>query len=55
MTTEIAIVDASTGKTLGSYTVTGESGGSGLSGGTSDAVVKTAEAVAALLGGGAVR
>jgi hypothetical protein len=54
MTTEITIVDSSTGKTLGSYTVTGESGGSGLSGGTSDAVTKTAEAVAALLGGGAV-
>lgn len=55
MTTEITIVDSATGKTLGSYTVTGESGGSGLSGGTSDAVTKTAEAVAALLGGGTVR
>ena len=37
------------------YTVTGESGGTGLSGGTSDAVTKTAEAVAGLLGGAAVR
>jgi hypothetical protein len=55
MTTEIALVDSSTGRTLGSYTVTGESGGSGLAGGTSDAVTKTAEAVAGLLGGGAVR
>ena len=55
MTTEITLVDSSTGKTLGSYTVTGQSGGSGLAGGTSDAVVKTAEAVAGLLGGGAAR
>lgn len=55
MTTEITLVDSSTGKTLGSYTVTGQSGGTGLSGGTSDAVTKTAEAVAGLLGGGAVR
>jgi len=55
MTTEITVVDSSTGKALGSYTVTGESGGSGLAGGTSDAVTKTSEAVAALLGGGAVR
>jgi hypothetical protein len=55
MTTEITLVDSSTGKTIGSYTVTGQSGGSGLAGGTSDAVTKTAEAVAGLLGGGAVR
>ncbi len=55
MTTEITIVDSSTGRTLGSYTVTGESGGTGLSGGTGDAVTKTAVAVAGLLGGGAVR
>jgi len=55
MTTEITLVDASTGKTVGSYTVTGESGGSGLAGGTSDAVTKTAEAVAGLLGGGPAR
>jgi len=55
MTTEITLVDSSTGRTLGSYTVTGQSGGSGLAGGTSDAVTKTAEAVAALLGGGAAR
>ena len=55
MTIEITLVDASTGKTIGSYTVTGQSGGSGLAGGTSDAVTKTAEAVAGLLGGGGVR
>jgi hypothetical protein len=54
MTTEITLVDA-TGKTLGSYTVIGQSGGSGLAGGTSEAVTKTAEAVAGLLGGGAAR
>jgi hypothetical protein len=35
MTTEITLVDSSTGQTLGSYTVTGESGGTGVSGGTS--------------------
>jgi hypothetical protein len=55
MTTEITLVDAATGKTVGSYTVTGQSGGSGLAGGTSDAVTKTAEAVAGLLGGGPAR
>lgn len=55
MTTEITLVDAATGKTIGSYTVTGQSGGSGLAGGTSDAVTKTAEAVAGLLGGGTAR
>jgi hypothetical protein len=55
MTTEITLVVSATGKTLGSYTVTGQSGGSGLAGGTSDAVTKTAEAVAGLLGGGAAR
>jgi hypothetical protein len=55
MTTEIRLVDASTGKTIGRYTVTGESGGSGLAGGTSDAVSKTAEAVAGLLGGSPAR
>ena len=55
MTTEITLVDSSTGKTLGSYTVIGQSGGSGLAGGTSEAVTKTAEAVAGLLGGGAAR
>jgi hypothetical protein len=52
MTTGITLVDSSTGATVGSYTVTGQSGGSRLAGGTSDAVTKTAEAVAGLLGGG---
>jgi hypothetical protein len=55
MTTDITLVDSSTGATVGSYTVTGQSGGSRLAGGTSDAVTKTAEAVAGLLGGGPAR
>ena len=46
MTTEITLVDSSTGRTLGSYTVIRQSGGSGLAGGTSEAVTKTAEAIA---------
>jgi len=55
MTTEITLVDSSTGSPSAGYTVIGQSGGSGLAGGTSEAVTKTAEAVAGLLGGGAVR
>jgi hypothetical protein len=46
MTTEITFLQARTGKELGSYSVTGESGGSAFSGGTSDAVQKTAEGIA---------
>jgi hypothetical protein len=46
MTTEITFVQARTGEELGSYSVTGESGGSAFSGGTSDAVQKTAEGIA---------
>ena len=55
MTTDITLVESSTGATVGRYTVTGQSGGSRLAGGTSDAVTKTAEALAGLLGGGPAR
>jgi len=49
MTTEISFVHARTGKVLGTYMVTGESGGSGFSGGTSDAVQKAATAAGDLV------
>lgn len=46
MTTEISFIDAASRKTLGSYTVTGESGGMGVSGGTGEAVRETAKGIA---------
>lgn len=49
MTTDVLFIDAATGKELGLYTVTGKSGGTGLSGGTSDAVRETAECVASVI------
>jgi hypothetical protein len=49
MTTEILLVDAATGKTLGSFSVTGQSGGAGVSGGTSDAVQKAAQGIADII------
>lgn len=49
MTTDVIFLDAATGKAIGSFSVTGESGGTGLSGGTSDAVEKTAEGIAGLI------
>ena len=49
MTADVVFIDAETGRALGSYTVIGESGGSGYSGGTNDAVKKTAECIADLI------
>lgn len=49
MTTEISFIDAASGKRLGSYTVTGESGGMGISGGTGEAVRETAKGIADVL------
>lgn len=49
MTTEVSFIDASSKKTLGTYSITGESGGTGMSGGTSDAVKKAAEGIAETL------
>lgn len=49
MTTDVFFIDAMSGKELGSYTVTGQSGGTGYSGGTSDAVKKTAEGIAKII------
>lgn len=49
MTCGLDLVDAAQGKTLGSYTVKGESGGSGYSGGTGDAIKKTAERIAEII------
>lgn len=49
MTTRLLFADAFTGDRLGIYTVTGSSGGMGYSGGTSDAVEKTIEAIADII------
>ncbi len=49
MTTDVFFIDAMRGKELGSYTITGQSGGTGYSGGTSDAVKKTAEGIAKII------
>ena len=41
MTNKLLFVDAATNETLGEYSVTGSSGGSGFSGGTNEAINKT--------------
>jgi hypothetical protein len=46
---QVNLSDARTGKELGSYSITGESGGSAFAGGTEDAVKKAAEQVVAVL------
>jgi hypothetical protein len=45
MTTTVVFVDTASGKELGSYSITGETGGTGLSGNTATAVRKTAEGI----------
>ncbi len=45
MNTEVTFVDGPTEKTLGIYEITGKSGGSGVSGGTDEAVVQTADGI----------
>jgi hypothetical protein len=49
MTCDFSLVDAANGTTLGAYSVKGESGSTGYSGGTSDAVKKTAEGIAKVI------
>ncbi|MEJ2637199.1 MAG: DUF4410 domain-containing protein [Calditrichia bacterium] len=49
ITVDVVFIDIATEEVLGSYTVTGKSGGSGLSGGTEDAIKKTAEAIVELI------
>ena len=49
VTTDILFVDAASGNPLGSYSVTGKSGGTASSGGTNDAVEKTAEGIAKIV------
>ena len=49
LTAEVTFSDGESGKTIGSYFVTGESGGTGMSGGTESAVDKTAEAIVKLI------
>jgi hypothetical protein len=46
---DILFIDAQTGEKLGSYIVTGQSGGVDWSGGTSDAVRETAEGIASVI------
>jgi hypothetical protein len=49
MSADVSFADAASGKVLGAFTVTGESGGSGYAGGTRDAVEKTAQGIADLI------
>jgi len=49
MTTEVTFLDGSSGEMLGIYQITGKSGGSGMSGGTDDAVVQTADGIVAII------
>ncbi len=49
MTTGVTFVDANTNETLGIYEITGKSGGSGMSGGTDDAVVQAAEGIVGII------
>jgi hypothetical protein len=45
---DVAISEPAASKTLGTYTVSGESGASGVAGGTEDAIAKAGEAIGAL-------
>jgi hypothetical protein len=45
MKAEITLIDATTQETIGSYTVTGESGNTDFSGGTGEAIRKASEAI----------
>ena len=49
MKADITFIDAATQETIGSYTITGESGGSGMSGGTGDAIRKTSQAIVEII------
>jgi len=49
LTSDVVFLDGATGDTLGVYTVTGKSGGSGMSGGTESAVKQTAKAISKLI------
>ncbi|UCC38605.1 MAG: hypothetical protein JSV96_12320 [Candidatus Aminicenantes bacterium] len=46
---DITFIDAAAQETIGSYTVTGKSGGSDFSGGTGEAIRKTAEAIVEII------
>ena len=48
VTVDVKMIDAASGKTVGAQSVVGESGGSGLAGGTGDAVDKACEGIAKL-------
>jgi len=49
MIVDVTLSDAVTKESIGSYSITGQSGGTGVSGGTSDAIDKAAEGIADLL------
>jgi hypothetical protein len=49
MQTDIEFIDAETQESIGSYTITGESGGLGTSGGTGDAIKQTADAIVEII------
>ena len=49
MMIELTFIDIAAGKTIGTYTITGKSGGTGMSGGTRDAIYKTGDEIVALI------
>ena len=46
---DITFIDAEAQVTIGSYTITGESGNTDFSGGTGDAIEKTSEAIVEII------
>jgi hypothetical protein len=49
MLVEVAFIDVAAGKTIGSYSIKGKSGGTGMSGGTGEAIWKTGDAIVDLI------
>jgi len=49
MLVEVAFIDVAAGKTIGSYSIQGKSGGTGVSGGTGEAIWKTGDAIVELI------
>jgi len=49
MTIDVSFIDAKTGNSIGEFSIKGESGGTGVSGGTSEAIEMTADKIAEVI------
>jgi len=49
MTIDVSFIDAKTGISIGEFTITGKSGGTGYAGGTSEAIGMTADKIAEVI------